>query len=893
MRQLLLTVSDAVYRILVLAYPAEFRQEYGGQIAQVFHESCAEEHRRRGLMGLIAVWWNVLLDWALTFPVEHAYVLWRDLGYGMRVLLAQPVFTLTAVTSLALAIGGTTAVFSLVNAVLLRPLPYREPERIVELNQNSRRSPYFAVSPANFLDWQRQNTVFTEMAAIADASLRLSGVAEPIRVRGKRVSHGFFQILGVQPVLGRAFVPDDDRPGTTVAVISDHLWKLQFNRDPNIVGAIIKLDGLAHTVIGVLPEDFRFFSDRSTPRDIDIWVSWPFDKDPPTDRDVSRLAVIARMRPGVTFEEVRSQMNTIDARLAKEHGNSWSLGITVTPIHQFWTLDDRDSLLMLLAAVSFVLLIGCLNVTNLLLARAKAREGEMSVRRALGASRGRLMRQLLTESALLAVLGGVAGVGCAFAGIRLLKALDPGNIPRLDESGVDPFVLLFAIAITLLAAMLFGVTPSLRASRSDEQALRHRGASPSRILLAVQVALSMILLIGAGLLLTSFIRMQQARLGFEPQNILTMRLPIERSRLAEVSATDSRGTKIWTIRPKFISYHEELLDRISQVPGVLRAAAANSVPVNAGGWGIGFDIEGEPPAPPQNRSGAYHLGVTTGYFSTFGIPIIRGREFRSEDQAGSPAVAIISESLARKHFSNREVVGEHLVFRDGNRDRQHPVQIVGIAGDVGQKDLRSSNDEVIYVPLVQRARTYIDWQIGFRESMIYAIRSSADPRVLVESIRRVIREFDPEMPVEDIRTMEERVIAAAGPLRPAAWLLGVFAAIALILALVGIYGMLIFYAQRRTKEIAIRMALGARPRNVLWMLIRAGMTPVTVGLVLGLAGALALSRVLASLLFGVTSNDPLVYTAIALLFVTASVAAIIAPARRTTLIDPMRTLRTE
>ncbi len=891
MRNWLLFLSGSAYRLLLRAYPAEFRHEYGAVMLADFRARCRDQ---QGFGALVGFWIHTVADWVRTAPHEHFDVLRGDVRYGARLLLKNPGFTAVAVLSLALGIGANTAIFSAVNAVLLRPLPYREPDRLVDISGVNPRSRWFAVSPATFLDWKAQNHVFSDMAAVSNRSLILTGAGEAQRVRVQHVSASFFQMLGVEAEFGRTFLPEEDRPGETLAVLSHGQWK-RLGGDASLVGRSIRLDGEPHLVIGVMPATFRFFSEAFTPQEVHVWLPYAFGNDPITERSTSRLRVVARLKSGVSLEGAGAEMDTIDRRLNqlyfKDIPNIKAFGVNITPFREYLVHDDRASLLTLLAAVSLVLLIACVNVANLLLARATARQQEMTMRAALGARRGRLVRQLLTESLLLSALGGALGLLLAWWGAGLLKILNPGNIPRFDETGIDGRVFGFTLVASLVPAILFGLAPALRATRPLASAAPRLRVSSSGVLLVTQVALSLVLLIGSGLMIHSFWRLQQAQLGFDPENVLTVRLPAARNRIAQEVGKDAQGMKLWTLRESQLALFEELVRQVASLPGVVAAGGTNNLALSGGGWGVRFQIEGRPAPPPQERISAYHFGLTRDYFRAMGMTLRQGRYFTDQDIEGAPEVLIVNETFAKRYWPGENPIGRRLRLRDGVVDKERSLEVVGVVADVRQTNLRTEADLCMFVPLRQRARTYVDWQIGFRQGMQLAVRTASDPLALADSIRSLVRKLDPDQPVENIATMEQLVTRSGGPMRSALWLLGVFAGVALLLSAVGIHGVVSYVVSRRRQEIGVRMAMGAQPSDVVRMVIGHGMLLAVVGVVLGLAAAIGATRVLASLLYQVKPTDPVTFTSAALFFLAVALVSSYLPARRAAQLDPMAALR--
>ena len=804
----------------------------------------------------------------------------QDLRYAARTLAKKPGFTLLVVTALSLGIGATTAIFSVVNAILLRSLPYREPERMVlPVSTNAAREiTRGGVSYADYLDWKNETDVFEHVAVYQGQNADLTDGGEPQRVSVGRVSEDYFAVMKAPPVVGRTFGPEDYKPGPVRAlVLSYGLWQQRFGGDPAIIDRTIMLNGSPYPVIGVMPKDSQF------PGTHDLWTALAVD--PNSGRDLLRrdnmvYRSVARLKEGVSVEQARAVVETIARRVELEHPESlqgWSA--SVIPVHDFVVGPTlRRALLVLFGAVGFVLLIACVNVANLSFARAARREREIAIRIALGAGRLRLIRQLLTESVLLALGSGAVGFLLALWGVDLLTALAPDSIPRLDEVSADSRVLIFVLVISLLVALAFGLVPAAQASKTDlNDALKEGGRSStgglrgSRIrgvLVILEVALSLMLLVGAGLMVKSFLKLQQVDPGLSVDNVLTMQVYAPGARYAE--------------RANVADFYRQIVDRIGNVPGVESASASSTLPLGGGGFYLGrqFLAEGraEPPAAPDH-SGQWNI-VTPAHFDTLGIRVLKGRAFDERDTASSTPVVIINESFARELFPGEEALGKRIrSWRDENVLRE----IVGVIQDVryfGRDDeLRS----LVYVPHTQDS-----WR-----SMVLAVRTTRDPAGFTGAIRNAISDFDKDLAVSRVQTMTEVLDdSVAGP-RFNMTLLAVFAGVAMVLAAVGIYGILSYSVAQRTHEIGVRMALGARAADVLKLVVGQGLKLTLAGVAIGLGAAFAVTRVMESLLFDVSATDPLTFIAIALLLVGVALVASFIPARRATRVDPIIALRYE
>ena len=796
----------------------------------------------------------------------------QDLRYALRMLLKNPGFAAVAVIALALGIGANTAIFSVVNTILLRSLPYDDPDRLMVVKENKLpQFPEFSVSPGNFLDWQKQNASFEKLAAVQGSSYNLvTGDAEPERLDGARVSAGLFEMLGVKPVQGRTFLEEEDQPGhQNVVVLSSNLWKRRFGSDPNIIGQSITMSAASYTIIGIMPPSFQF-----PDRDIDLWTPIAFTAAQAQQHGSHYVAVIGRLKPGVTTEQARTEMSGIAARLAEQYPNSnagWST--IVVPMQQFEVRDIKPALLVLLGAVALVLLIACANVANLLLARSTARQKEIAIRTALGASRSRVVRQLLTESVLLAVVGGGAGLLLAAWGTRSLLALAPEDLPRVKDVALDGRVLGFTLLVTLITGIVFGLVPALQASRPNlNETLKEGGRGTTgghhRIrssLVITEVALALVLLVGAGLLIRSFIRLQQVNPGFNTKNAMSANVALP-------------GRK-YPNSDQYLSFFTQLMEKIAALPGVVAVGATQSLPIQ-GDYLVGFNIQGRPPDPPGEDKSTNYYAVTPDYFKAMGIPLLRGRLFTEQDSKNAPRVAVINETMARTYFSDEDPIGKGINLSQG---REGFREIVGIVGDVKQYGLAQPTTLQTYEPYLQMPFS----------AVTLIVRTEGNPAALSGSIRSEVLALDKEQPVSRIRTLDQIISGSVQQQRFTMLLLGVFAAVALILAAVGLYGVMSYAVTQRTHEIGIRMALGANTGNVLRLVVGHGMLLALIGVVIGLGGAFAFTRLMSKLLFAVSTTDPVTFVGISVLLTGVALVACLVPARRATKVDPMVALRHE
>jgi putative ABC transport system permease protein len=801
--------------------------------------------------------------------------LWQDMRYGLRTLLAKPGFTLVAVTTLALGIGATSTIFSFVNGILLRPLPYRDAERLVLIDETAgkRGNLSMAVSFPNFVDWREQNQVFSGVAAYDDRSFALTGGdGEPEQLPGGIVSANTFELLGVTPALGRSFRPEEDGPDQADVVILSHgLWERRFGASPSVLNQSIVVNNRPRTVIGVMPAGFRF------PETAELWIPLtPEVKD--WTRNDHGISAVGRLKPGVSLDQAQADMSAVARRIEELHPlTNEGMGITLTPMRDGLVGGYRKALLLLLGVVGLVLAVACANVANLLLARASARQREIAVRAALGASRWRVFRQLLTESLLLGAAGGALGLLLAMWGLDLLLAAIPVDLPFWMKFTLDWRVLGFAAGTALLTSLVFGVAPALQASRIDlNETLKEggrggAGASRHRLrraLVIAEVALSLILLISAGLMMRSFLRLQQVNPGLNAENVLTLRVSLPSSK--------------YDVPEKRQDFFRQLLERTRALPGVQSAGAISYLPLSGGGWGRSLTVEDHPVLSVGQAPSINHCVITPDYFRAMGITLLEGRDFTDADTRDSAKVAIIDERLAREYWPNASPLGRRVRFGPPENNEPWHV-IVGVVGEVKHESLNLTERKSVYLPHAQVS-------IG---GMALAVRTQSNPESLAGAVRAQVKELDPNQPVTAVSTMSEVVSRSVWQPRLYAILFGVFAGVALLLASVGIYGVMSYAVTQRTHEIGVRMALGAQRGDVLRLVIRQGMWLALVGVCLGALASVALTRLMQSLLFGVGATDPATFAGVAAVLTAAALLACYIPARRATKVDPMIALRYE
>src|SRR4051794_1705266 len=800
-----------------------------------------------------------------------------DIRYAIRMLAKSPAFTFIAVLTLALAIGANTAIFSVVNAVLLRPLPYPDAEQLVQVFGTQPTLPEAPTSPANFLEWRAENQVFTHIATYVGQGLNLTGTDKPERVVGARVSADLFQLLGGQPALGRDFTAEEDRDGSDrVVILSYEFWQHRFAGDPNAIGRTITMSDQTYTIVGVMPRGFAFPSTRAQ-----VWTPIAFNAAERATRDTNFIDVVARLKPGVSIEQAQANMTAVaQSQTQRYPETNVGIGIKVASLQEHLVGDVRPMLVVLLGAVGFVLLIACANVANLLLARATARSREMAIRGALGASRSRVVRLLLTESVLLAIVGGALGLLLAIWSLDLLVSLKPANLPRLAEINVNRTVFLFTAAVSVLTGILFGLAPAWQVSKTDlNEGLKESGRGGSdaprrhrmRALLVIsEVALSLVLLIGAGLMIRSFSRLLAVDPGFKADHVLA----------AFVSLPVAKYSK----REEQVAFFDRLLERLSNVPGVSAASVVTDIPLY-GGSSTGFDVDGRPPALPGQRTMTDYRMINSDYFAAMGMRIVRGRAFSRHDTEKAPGVVIINETLAARYFAGQDPIGQRLNLSGSPKDLR---EIVGVVADVRNYGLDAEVKPEVYVPFLQSAPGYL---ANMTSALTIVVRSTIDPTALGQTLREQVQALDKDQPVSAIKTMEWYLADSMAQRRFNMLLLAVFAGLALVLAAVGIYGVIAYTVTQRTHEMGIRIALGARGGDILRLVFSNAMVTTIVGIMIGLGAAFALTRLLQSLLYQVAATDPVVFATIPLLLLTVAAIATYLPARRAMKVNPISALR--
>ena len=828
----------------------------------------------------------------------------QDLRFGLRMLVKNPIFALVAIVTLALGIGANTAIFSVVDAVLLRPLPYSEANRLVFLwsTMNSQGVPLSGSALPDYQGWRDRNQVFDGLAAFYNGDFNLSSTGSPPElIQGAYITANLFQVLKISPSSGRLFTSEEEQFGRNhVVLLSYGLWQRRFASDPHIVGRDIKLGGESYIVAGVMPRGLPFFDNLP---EVDLWTPVSFaPKDNMATRNNHFINIVGRLRPGITTAQAQQDANAVAKSMYEETPGDVGLGALVVPIQEQLAGDSRTGLLLLLGAVAFVLLVACVNVANLLLARASAREKELAIRASLGASRTRIVRQVIIECLPLGVIGGLLGLLLAIWGIDLLSALLPASLPRGNPIGVNSRVLIFTFALALLTILIFGLLPALQAAKPEvREALNEGGRSGigsrrqgrmRRLLVITEVALALVLLVASGLMVRSFIKLRHVDAGFTEHNVLTLRVPLPEAKYPTPKTADDPRD------PTGLAFYDQLLERVRALPGVRSATAATLLPLGAGqGWGKFLSVEGRAADSIDKVPLVRFALVSPDYFRTFGVPLRQGRAFATDDKSTSQPVAIINETLARRFFPNENPIGKTIWM--GPPENLLPPEaltlvsrfprrlIVGVASDVKGGSLNQPTPALVYAPLTQHRRE------GWSNNLMLAVQTSTTPESLTAAIREQIRALDPDQPVTSIKTMDQLLDRTLSQAKFGLLLFGLFAAIALLLAAIGIYAVMATTVTQRTHEIGLRMALGAQKHDVLRLVIGEGMMLVVIGVAAGLAAAVALTRLMSTLLFGVSATDPMTVALITLLLAAVALLACYIPARRATKVDPLVALRYE
>jgi putative ABC transport system permease protein len=801
----------------------------------------------------------------------------RDLRYGVRRMLKRPGLTAVVVVALALGIGANTAIFSVVNGVLLNPLPYPKPDRLamVWMNNTRMKMDEDIHSYPNYRDYKEQNRTFEQLAVYSPRSFNLTGEGEPARVTGAAATSDLLPLLGVQPVMGRTFTAEEDEEGKgAVAVLGYGLWRGRFGSDPNVLGKTITLNGKPRTIVGVMPAGFHFPNGDS-----DLWIPLAAPRELAGARSAFWLYMVGRLKPGVSRDEAQADMGTIAAHLAEAYPNELEgLGANVVGLHDQVVGKLRPALLVLVGAVAFVLLIACANVANLLLASAAAREREIAIRAALGAGRRRLVRQLLTESVLLFLVGGVGGVLIAYWGLAALLAVSPADLPRLDQVKIDGRVLAFTFAVSLVTGLLAGLVPALQGSirelgdslkEGGRSSTAGRGAGRLRDALVVaEVALSLVLLIGAGLMIASFLHLQKVDLGFDTDRLLTMQFALSGARYANDS--------------QIVAFTDDLLARSAAAPGVKSVGAITSLFLSKTPDSTNFSIEGRPDMAPSERVEVPLDSISPNFFEVVGAPLLQGRSFTAADRAGALPVVIINETMAKRFWPGEDPVGRRMKY--GTQESEDPwLTIVGVVGDMRRTGYDESVRCETFLPLAQNAAG----------RLTIVARAEGDPSGVAPTLREQVRAVDPDQAVFAVRTVDEMLGDMVAQRRLTMLLIGTFAALALLLASVGLYGVISYAVTQRTHEIGVRMALGAQVGDILRLVVGKGMALAASGIALGLVAAFALTRLMAGLLYGVSATDPLTFAGISLLLALVALVASYGPARRAARVSSVIALRYE
>lgn len=794
----------------------------------------------------------------------------QDLRFALRSLLKRPAFTLIAILSLGLGIGANTAIFSVINSVLLRPLPYADPDQLVDLYETSPQTSRGTVSPVSFHGWREQNSTFSNMSAYTTADVNLQAVANPERLPVVYTSDNIFNLLGARPMLGRGFLAGEDTYGAPhVAVISAGLWKRRFGSDPHMIGKSVMLSGDPYTIVGIMPASFRFPADM----DRDLWLPLQLNPDPAAERCSHCLSVVGRMKPGVSRTTADAQLHQIAARLAERYPDQQKGRSTLSvPLRQDLTGNVRPALLALLGAAGLVLLIACANVANLLLARASDRRKGVAIRIALGAGRARLIRQFLTESIVLSLLGGAVGLLLAYVGAGAMLALAGSSIPLGTDTGFDFQVFLFLLIVAVGTGVVFGLVPALQSTRVDLQSnLKDGGGKGSAGqgtqrfrsgLVVGETALALVLLVGAGLLMSAFIKLRNTNTGMATHNVLTLHTSVPQKYDSTVSTR----------------FYQPVMDRVSTIPGVRAVGVISLLPLQDSYTNGTVTIVGRPPDKPGNEPFAEYRVVSPGYFPALGIPIVSGQNLSDKSGVAAEQGVLVNHAFATKYFPNSTAVGQRLQVSDSGS-----VPIVGVVGDVRESSLDRLPSPTVFLSYLQEQRN----------DMVMVIGTNVPPTSITGAVRASVHAVDADQPIYNVKTMDDVVAGSVSNRRLSFWLLGVFALIALALAAVGIYGVMSYIVTQRTREIGIRMALGARHQAVIRLVLRHGVTLAITGLAVGTVLAIVLARTLASLMYGASTNDPIIFVAVALLLAIVALIASYVPARRAAAVEPVIALRHE
>jgi putative ABC transport system permease protein len=907
--------ADRVYRALLRLYPRDFRDRFGDDMTDFFRDARIAARRSGGSLGVARAWGRAAADIARVASIERteataralraAHDSWTDdtsrltpdsrdedmlatlmgdIRYALRGMVAKRAFSAIVLATLALGIGANVAIFSVVNGVLLRPLPYPNADRVVEI---SHKFPYSSVSEPEFVDYRDGTKRFERMAAFTTSYATLTGERDPERVSIARVSDGFFSILKVPAEVGRTFVPEEDRrhgAPRRAAVLSHGLWTRRFGADRSIVGKEIRIDDVSVTVVGVMPEQFDFPS-----TDVALWTPLRLNYDTLWTRNNHYLQMIARLVPGASATAATNDLNTLAKQFVRDYpatyGQMAPLVATVTPLPEQLLGKTRPYLMALLGAVGFVLLIACVNVANLLLARGEARRKELAIRTALGASRGRLARQVMTESVAYAVVGGLLGIALAWWGQHLLRALAPASIPRLDQVKIDAGVLAFALLVTSVTGMLFGLIPALRGSRGDTvRTLREGGKTSSQsgvgrargVLVVSEVALAVVLLTGAGLMIRSLWKLESIDLGIKPENVLTMRVSFPQPSAA-LSAAAGHDHII-------VQFYRDLTDRVQSLPGVRSVGAVGDLPIADGNSIWSILVDGAPMTTVGQAPSAMPQQVTPGYFRTMGIPILRGREFTAGDREDAPLVVLVNEAAAKQLWPNKNPIGGTVKMLN---EKAPWATVIGVVKDVRSQGYQADVPPTLYFPHAQAGQS----AYYTPPNMNLVIKTQGDPERMAAPVRDGVRQLSPSTALSRVETMESIVATSVASRRFSTELLAGFAALALVLAAIGIYGVIAYDVSQRTYEIGLRMALGAQSTQVAGMMVGRGVRMVALGLVLGVAGSLAVTGVLSSLLVDVSRLDPLTIGGVVVVLAVVAAGAAYLPARRASSVDPMVALR--